>query len=131
VAHLVVTRVLVVEDDPVVRKAVAEYLEDEGYDVGAVDTLDGAREFVTQSMPDLLVLDLLLADRSGAELLAELACRGDAPATVILSASPAASEVARRYRLPMLKKPFDLDVLADTLRAAVAAPTRTRAQTVM
>lgn len=125
------TRVLVVEDDPVVRQAVAEYLQDEGYDVGAVGTLDGAREFVTQSMPDLLVLDLLLADRSGAELLAELACRGDAPATIILSASPAAAEVARRYRLPMLKKPFELEALTDALRAAVAAPTRTRAQTIV
>ncbi|MGZ3420539.1 MAG: response regulator, partial [Polyangiales bacterium] len=102
----------------VVRRAVAERLEDEGYDVGAVGTLDGAREFVTAAMPDLLVLDLLLADRSGAELLAELSCRGDAPATVILSASPAATEVARRYRLPSLRKPFELDALTRAVREA-------------
>jgi DNA-binding NtrC family response regulator len=102
------------------RGALAEHLVDEGYDVGAVSSLDGARKQVQRAMPDVLVLDLILGDRSGTELLAELACRADAPATVLLSASPQVVDVARRYQVPMVRKPFDYDVLNDVLADAIA-----------
>jgi DNA-binding response OmpR family regulator len=102
------------------RGALAEHLVEEGYDVGAVSTLDGARRHVQKTMPDVLVLDLILGDRNGTELLAELACRTDAPATVLLSASAQGPDVARRYQLPIVKKPFDYDVLNDVLADAIA-----------
>jgi hypothetical protein len=68
----------------------------------------------------------MLGDFSGTELLAELACRTDAPPTVLLSASVHAVDVGRRYQLPVVSKPFDFDVLNDVLADAIADHTAPR-----
>ncbi|MBI4459289.1 MAG: response regulator [Acidobacteria bacterium] len=63
--------ILIVEDDPSVREALAEVLSVEGLPV--VTTADGleARNWVAKSLPELVVLDLMLPKVSGFELLAE------------------------------------------------------------
>ena len=63
--------VLVVEDEPLLRKQVAAALEQHDADVTAVGTLDEARRMI-QSLPfDFALLDVNLPDGLGTDLLSE------------------------------------------------------------
>jgi signal transduction histidine kinase/CheY-like chemotaxis protein/CHASE3 domain sensor protein len=68
-----VRRVLVVEHDPVTREATAQLLAGDGVEIVTADTAAGALDQLAAATFDCVVLDLELADRSGLDLLAELA----------------------------------------------------------
>jgi DNA-binding response OmpR family regulator/anti-sigma regulatory factor (Ser/Thr protein kinase) len=63
--------VLVVEDDPPTREVITELLASRGYAVATVADGAQARTWVSTSLPELVILDLLLPKVSGFELLAE------------------------------------------------------------
>lgn len=66
------TRVLVVEDDPSVRGLLHTLLTAEGYDVStASDGLAGLVK-AAQTLPDLILLDLMMPDLGGVRVLEEL-----------------------------------------------------------
>jgi DNA-binding NarL/FixJ family response regulator len=68
------TRVVVIEDHPLVRGSLVELLRDEGgYDiVGEAGTVRDAHLLLQRVRPDLLLLDLSLTDGSGLEVLDQL-----------------------------------------------------------
>ena len=82
------TRVLVVDDHPMWRDAVARDLGDAGFDVVAA-LGEGARVAAVAAAtgPDVVVLDLQLPDVSGVEVIAALANVVPAPRVLVLSAS--------------------------------------------
>jgi CheY-like chemotaxis protein len=63
--------ILVVEDDAPTREVISEMLHREGYSVTTAVDGEQARVSVTQSLPELVILDLLLPKVSGFELLSE------------------------------------------------------------
>jgi CheY-like chemotaxis protein len=66
------SRVLVVEDDPSVRGLLHTLLTAEGYDVStASDGLAGLVK-AAQTLPDLILLDLMMPDLGGVRVLEEL-----------------------------------------------------------
>ena len=77
-------RVLVVDDEPMVREVVGRYLTREGYQV--TEAADGisALAAVDAFRPDLVVLDVMLPGRSGFDVLRTLRSRGDAAPPIIL-----------------------------------------------
>lgn len=81
--------ILLVDDHRVFADVLGEaLLEERG--IARVDraaTLDAARAQLAADPPDLVLLDLVLADESGFELLGELARSEDAPAVIVLSGS--------------------------------------------
>jgi len=111
---------LVVEDDETIREALLVTLEAEGFAAEGVGSLQDARIALARKRPTVVVLDLMLPDGRADELLAELAAATNAPPTVLVSASPEAPEVARRFGIACMAKPFDLDHLLDALNHAVA-----------
>lgn len=123
---------LIVEDEHVMRGVMVAALEDAGFGPLGVSDLAGAREALAREVPALLVLDLSLDGEFGAELLAELALRSDAPCVLVCSAFPLADVVAARFGVALLRKPFDLDHLVTAAERAIAAqrrpsmPTKTR-----
>src|SRR5689334_5802308 len=117
-------RVLVVDDEEAVRQVLAILLEQEGYEAHAVATLEEARTEVARLKPDLLILDITLGAMSGAELLAELAREERAPVTVIVSGTVSSFELALRYGVPLVRKPFDVDVLMEAVDGALARGSR-------
>jgi DNA-binding response OmpR family regulator len=74
--------VLVVEDDPTVAEVVTRYLEREGHAARAVGDGQAALDEATTSMPDLVVLDLMLPTIDGLEVCRRL--RGLAPVPIIM-----------------------------------------------
>jgi two-component system OmpR family response regulator len=65
-------RVLVVDDDPDIRVAIAEALKIAGYDVGSAATGAGALAVCRQQCPDLVLLDQMLPDLDGLEVCRRL-----------------------------------------------------------
>jgi len=62
-------KVLVVEDQPLILKALCYTLDKQGYDyIGAIDGMQG-RDFYLQEKPDIVVVDLLLPYVTGQELI--------------------------------------------------------------
>jgi two-component system OmpR family response regulator len=115
---------VVAEDDADLRTVLSILLMTEGWKVSGAATIEEARALIDGEMPDLLVLDLHLADHVAGELLAELSCRADAPVTVLVSGDEELQSLARRYGIAYARKPVDVDVLMATIDRALAQARR-------
>lgn len=112
--------VLVVEDEPVVQRAIARALGAEGYRILVTGTAAGARAHVEAEAPDALVLDRRLPDGDGADLCAELRDRGcRRPILIVTARGDVADRVAGldAGADDYLPKPFDVGELLARLRA--------------
>lgn len=79
-------RVLVVDDEPQIVDVLTAYLEREGFEVTARGNVATAMEALREATPDLLILDLMLPDGSGLDIL-RAAARPDARIlTIVLTA---------------------------------------------
>jgi len=79
-------RVLMVEDDASIAEMYRLQLEHDGYQVTVATTAELAMSSMSEAEPDIVLLDLLLPDRSGFEMLATLNERfPNHPPVVILS----------------------------------------------
>jgi len=101
--------ILVVEDDAPAREFVAELLSKQGYSV--ITAMDGAeaRSHVAASLPVLVILDLILPDVSGFQLLAEWRTNSrtaDLPVFVLTSKdlTPEEQEYIREHTGLLLQK---------------------------
>lgn len=112
--------ILVIDDEPAIRRLLRTTLESAGYRVhDAATAADGVRELARS--PDLVLLDLGLPDRNGLELLPVIARRG-APAVLVVSARDATEEKVTALDLGAIDyvtKPFDTDELLARIRVAL------------
>jgi two-component system phosphate regulon response regulator PhoB len=67
--------ILVVEDEPAIQELVSFACSNGGYKVRRADSVRAAQDEIRRALPDLVILDWMLPDRSGIELLREM--RGD------------------------------------------------------
>jgi DNA-binding response OmpR family regulator len=79
----VVTTVLVVDDEPIVREVVVRYLRSEGY--RTIEAADGdvACELVERERPDLVVLDLMLPGTDGLAVCRWIRARFELPVIML------------------------------------------------
>ena len=114
--------VLVVEDDPDVRQAMAELLEDGGYECILAEHGLEALETLRRRTPSLVLTDLLMPVMNGVELIDRL--RRDArwshlPVVVMTAAGERIIGVdLESLNVPVLKKPVDVATLAQVLAEA-------------
>ena len=104
-------RILVVEDDDVLRDILAEALREDGYSVELAEDGQTALELARSWQPDLLILDLMMPNMDGEALASHIrSVPGAARAPIIVvSASRRAEEIGARIgALASLRKPFDL-----------------------
>lgn len=115
-------RILVVEDEPVFRAIVARNLRARGCDVAEADTAAAAIANLNEQLPDLILLDLNLPDRSGWDLLRQLKAQGKTVPTVIVSAVRVSQERLDEFQpLAYLPKPFPLEALLRVVETGHAA----------
>ncbi|MGA7227979.1 MAG: response regulator transcription factor [Acidimicrobiia bacterium] len=112
-------RVLVVDDEPVVREVVAAYLSRDGFVVTEASDGTGALLQVAETSPDLIVLDVMLPESDGLSVLSKVRDRADTP-VILLSAR--GDESDRVLGLEMgaddyVVKPFSPRELATRVRA--------------
>ncbi len=116
----VAQRIIVVEDEPAIAESVAYSLERDGYSVAAAATVAEARELVDSA--DLVVLDLILPDGDGINILRRLRQSGSRAAVIVLSSRDA--EADRILALEMgaddyVTKPFSPREVVARVRAVL------------
>ena len=90
---MVMTTVLVVDDEPIVREVVVSYLEREGY--RTLEAADGerARRLVEEASPSLVVLDVMLPRIDGLELCRWIRSRSDLPVILLTARGEEADRI--------------------------------------
>lgn len=114
------THILLVEDDPSLRRSLAKGLGEAGYVVSACPTLAAARAAWSTRAADLILLDLGLPDGDGLDWLAEVRQTTPGVPIVILTARDAVSERVRGLNSgadDYLVKPFAFPELLARIRA--------------
>ena len=81
-----IRRIWVVDDDPELRRMLATYLGEQGYEVRCLSNGDQLRARLESQRPDLLVLDLMLPGDDGLSLLRRLRDGGDDLPVLMLTA---------------------------------------------
>jgi len=114
-------KVLVVDDEPPIRKLLRLGLSTQGYDILDAPSGRVALELVAQK-PDLIILDLGLPDIDGLELLRKMRATNEGVPIVVLSSR--GEEAAKVQALDLgaddyLTKPFGMDELLARIRAAL------------
>lgn len=115
-------RILVVEDDEVLREGLDAGLTLEGHTVDLVETCADAREAAANFSYNAFVVDIGLPDGSGLDLVREWRRSGDTTPILLLTARTMAEdriEGLDQGADDYLGKPFDLGELAARLRALV------------
>ncbi|WP_408897366.1 response regulator [Nocardioides sp. R1-1] len=115
------SRVLVVDDDLRIRRALGIHLRARGWQVTTAGDGTEALDLAASSPPDVVVLDLGLPDRDGVDVIAQLRERSGVPILVLSGRSDSVDKVdaldagADDY----VTKPFGMDELLARLRALV------------
>jgi two-component system OmpR family response regulator len=114
-------RLLVVEDERDIRELLARSLRYAGFDVTAVGTGGEAVKAATRGQPNLIVLDVMLPDMDGYDVLKQLGNTGTRPSVVFLTARGETEEKIRGLALgdDYLTKPFSLEELVARIRAVL------------
>jgi CheY-like chemotaxis protein len=124
-------RILVVDDEPTIRRLVAEALREAGYRVDLAANGAEALQLMRRRLPHAIVLDLMMPqlDGSGFVELMRLNPRFAAVPLVLASAAYDATDAARRMGArACLAKPFEIDVLLQTIAELVGTPLPARLQ---
>ncbi|MBA3478148.1 MAG: response regulator [Lautropia sp.] len=107
--------ILVVDDEMGIRELLSEILGDEGHSVTLAENAQRAREAMTASIVDLVLLDIWMPDTDGVTLLKEWAAGGQLTMPVIMMSGHATIETAveatRIGALDFLEKPIALQKL--------------------
>ena len=123
-------RILIVDDEPQLRRAVKLSLDGRGYVVReAEDGASALKEF-DAFRPDVVLLDLMLPDMSGVDVCRELRKTYDTPIVVLSVVGDERTKVAAldAGADDYLTKPFGIEELLARIRVALRRGSATRAQ---
>jgi two-component system KDP operon response regulator KdpE len=112
-------RILVVDDEPAVRRTLRANLAARGYDVQTAKTGEEALVDFAEARPDLVILDLMLPGMSGIEVSETIRAESTVP-ILVLSARGEETTKVRALDLgadDYLTKPFGIDELLARVRA--------------
>ncbi|RUM97641.1 response regulator [Pseudaminobacter arsenicus] len=116
------TRVLIVEDEPPIRRLLRTSLASQGFLVTEAATGRSALAEIERAEPDLVILDLGLPDIEGSELIRELRNQGSSVPILVLSSradEPGKVEALDLGADDYVTKPFGTDELLARIRTAL------------
>ncbi|MGZ7080013.1 MAG: ATP-binding protein, partial [Thermoanaerobaculia bacterium] len=120
-------RILVTDDDPSIRALVTAVLKraNANYDVDTAANGREALEKIAATRYDVVVLDLMMPEVSGMDVIARLEARDPQPRFVVVMSASSKEIVASAVGLNVfgaLRKPFNIEEMIATVRACIAAP---------
>ena len=116
-----IEKIIVLEDDAILRNNLAQTLRRRRYDVAAVSTIAEAQEYLAADNFDLIILDVRLPDGDGTDLLKALQQRPQRPLVVITTgfgSVESAVECMKNGAFDYLIKPFSTEQIEVVLRKA-------------
>jgi DNA-binding NtrC family response regulator len=115
--------ILVVDDEPEIRRLVQEILEDEHYRVRTAENAQQARAAYQGQRPDLVLLDIWMPDTDGITLLKEWSKSGTLDAPVVMMSGhgtvETAVEATRLGAYDFIEKPLSMGKLLVTVERAL------------
>ena len=117
-------RILIVDDDSTILSFAGALLRRAGYEAVTASTIEAARGLVAEDSFDLLLIDVVLPDGKGTELIEDLSSDYTPERVIVMTAYadlPEVDELLRRHSITLLKKPLDPDHLMDCVDARVTA----------
>lgn len=117
-------RILVVDDDAAILRLVTTVLRREHYDV---DSANGGRKALSKielTQYDVVVLDLMMPDVSGLDVLKGLAVRHPQIQCVVIMSAASHFDLANSVTpnvFAALRKPFDIEALITAVRGCIEA----------
>jgi DNA-binding response OmpR family regulator len=117
-------KILVVDDEPEVRKLMEHFLTDKGFEVRVAE--NGRRGLATLEtfMPDLVLLDMHMPELDGAGTLREVARRWPTLPVIMVTVNEDVETTSRLLQLgaaDYVPKPFDLDYLEQAISIQLSA----------
>src|SRR5438034_4301284 len=109
-----IEKIIVLEDDLVVRKSLEQQLRYKRYDVASASTLAAAQELLAKDNFDLMIFDVRLPDGEGTDLLKQLQSRPFKPLVIMISGHGTmkmAIECMHSGAFTFLPKPFSSEEL--------------------
>jgi CheY-like chemotaxis protein len=120
-----VSKILVVDDEPVVRELTMEILRRSGHDPHGVTSARGALELLEAESFDLVVSDVVMPEMTGVEFLDELRdLLPEIPVVLMTGGSQEPERTTRAVELGacvLLYKPFTRDELTEAVATALAS----------
>lgn len=121
-------KVLITDDDPAVRLALAQVLDEEGYHVvTAASGEEALRRLIEEAPFDMLLLDLNLSGKNGWDTFERVTAVNPLLPVVLITARPDQHALARAAGASALvEKPCDVARLLETLRELIDEPPMNR-----
>lgn len=118
-------RILVLDDDVAILSALRDVLEFSGYEVNTFPRGDDIFDNIERYHPDLILLDVMLADMDGREICKDIKQdehTGNIP-VILISATHDLADCITQKGGPddFLTKPFDITTLIDKIEHQLAA----------
>jgi|TARA_B110001454_G_scaffold27921_1_gene27276 serine phosphatase RsbU (regulator of sigma subunit) len=117
-------RLLVIDDEAMVRDSMVAYLEDSGYHVDAVDSGQAGLLFIEQHPIDLILCDLRMPSLDGLEVLRQVKERPDNIPVIVVSGAGVMDDVLQALRLGasdyLVKPILDMAVLEHSVQRNLA-----------
>lgn len=118
---MAIEKIIVLEDDMIVRKNLEHQLRARRYDVAAVSTIAEAQDYLNRDNFDLIFLDVRLPDGDGTDLLKAIQLRPQKPLCVVTTgfgSVESAVECMKNGAFDYLIKPFSAEQIGVTLKKA-------------
>jgi len=116
-----IEKIIVLEDDMIVRKNLEQQLRQRRYDVAAASTIADAQELLGKDNWDLIFVDIRLPDGEGTDLLKQIQARAYKPLVVMITgfgSVESAVSCMRDGAFDYIIKPFSSDTIEVTLKKA-------------
>ena len=115
-------KVLIVDDEKLIRWSVRRQLEEWGYTALEAESGTGGLAQIRSEVPDLILLDVRLPDLSGIEVLREIKQNNLSIPVIMITADPQLDDIKTAIKLGALdfvKKPLDFDEFQITIANAI------------
>jgi DNA-binding NtrC family response regulator len=119
-----VEKIMIVDDERLVRWSLRQKCEEWGYLVIEADAGEAGIRLAQRESPDLVLLDVRMPDLTGIEVLDQLKKNGDARAVIMITADPQLDDVKAALKLgayDFVGKPIDFDELHVAIKNALEA----------
>ncbi len=113
-------RILIIEDEVTLNKMLAEGLKEYGYQSDVVETLKDGEYYLDIRNYDLVLMDWMLPDGNGVDIIGDIKAKTPKTVVVVLSArddNESEIEALKAGADDYIRKPFDFDVLVARLEA--------------
>ena len=111
--------ILIVDDEPIVRESIRDWLKDAGYEVMTAESGEEALELIEKQDFSIMILDVRLPGKTGIRVLAEVKALKPQIKSIIITAYPStelAAEAMKLGAVDYLIKPIAPDDLEKLIR---------------